>query len=489
MSVLIAGAGPTGLTLAIELARRGVYTRIVDRAAEFSVGSRGDGLQPRTLEVFEDLGVLGEILDSGMGAPLTRVYAGDEIAWEGRMTEPVEPKPDIPYPNLWFVPQWRTEEILRKRLADLGVQVELGTELTRFTQDGTGVTATLSRDGGSETVRASYLVGCDGGRSVVRKALGIPFTGTTDEDLRVLLADVRADGLDHELGHTWMVDEQTFFGLTPLATGPDAYVVAAPAGPDTDPSLDHLQRTLEAMSGRTDIRLRDLTWITVWRLNVRMAERFREGRVFLAGDAAHVHPPTGGQGLNTGVQDAYNLGWKLASVLAGAPAELLDSYEAERVPIAAEVLGVSSELLDKAVEGAAEAMRRDERTQQLGIGYASGPLAVDDREVVAGVRAGDRAPDAPCQDAGDPVRLFDLFRGPHWTLLRLGPDAPSTANPGITSYDVDAPSPGITDAEGHARRAYDVPDGTAVLVRPDGYIGLITSAPATLASYAEGFLP
>jgi hypothetical protein len=275
-------------------------------------------------------------------------------------------------------------------------------------------------------------------------------------------------------GTPWMVDEQTFFGLTPLATGPDAYVVAAPAGPDTEPSLDHLQRTFEAMSGRTDIRLRDLTWITVWRLNVRMAERFREGRVFLAGDAAHVHPPTGGQGLNTGVQDAYNLGWKLASVLAGAPAELLDSY---------------SELLDKAVEGAAEAMRRDERTQQLGIGYASGPLAVDDREVVAGVRAGDRAPDAPCQDAGDPVRLFDLFRGPHWTLLRLGPDAPSTAHPGITSYDVGAPSPGITDAEGHARRAYDVPDGTAVLVRPDGYIGLITSAPATLASYAERFLP
>ncbi len=138
----------------------------------------------------------------------------------------------------------------------------------------------------------------------------------------MLLADVRTDGLNHDLGHGWMLDDgRAFFGFTPLASGPDHYVIATQgvAGEEPDLSLDYLQRTLEKASGRTDIRLHDLTWITLWRPNIRMAERFRDGRVFLAGDAAHVHPPTGGQGLNTGIQDGYNLGWKLAAVLGGAP--------------------------------------------------------------------------------------------------------------------------------------------------------------------------
>jgi hypothetical protein len=302
------------------------------------------------------------------------------------------------------------------------------------------------------------------------------------------LADVRVDGLDHGIGHAWMLgDGGSFFGFTPLATGPDAFVIATQASDvdEADLSLEYLQRTLELASGRTDVRLYDLSWITVWRLNARMAEQFGVDRIFLAGDAAHVHPPTGGQGLNTGVQDAYNLGWKLASVLGGAPAELLDTYQAERLPVAANVLRVSSKILQKHLDGADDANERGAETRQLDLSYRSGPLAVDDRVVPAGLVAGDRAPDAPCMDAdGRPVRLFELFAGPHWTLLRFGATAPDSA--GVESYEIGS---AILDAEGHAADAYGVDAGTSVLVRPDGYVGLITSSAVTLDSYLGRVLP
>ena len=161
----------------------------------------------------------------------------------------------------------------------------------------------------------------------MRKRLAVPFAGETNEDITMLLADVRVEGLDHEYGHGWMLDGQTFFGFTPLAGGDDTYAVNTPAS-GIPPTREGLQQTLEVVSGRADILLRELTWSTIWRPNVRMVKQFRVGRVLLAGDAAHVHPPTGGQGLNTGVQDAYNLGWKLAAVLDGVSDELLDSYEA-----------------------------------------------------------------------------------------------------------------------------------------------------------------
>ncbi|WP_163513154.1 FAD-dependent monooxygenase [Fodinicola acaciae] len=460
-NVLIAGAGPTGLTLGIELARRGVDVRIVDRAERYFVGSRGDGLQPRTQEVFEDLGVLAEIQASGMDAPLMRMYAGEQVVWEGRMADPVEPRPDVPYPNGWFVPQARTEEILRDRLAELGVRVELRTAVTGFEQDADGVTVRLERDGETEVVRAAYLVGADGGRSTVRKQLGIPFVGETNEEIRMTLADVRATGLDHRYGHGWMLEGEKFFGFTPLATGPDTYVIATTG--DVELTLDSLQKQVDAISGRTDIILSDLTWATVWRPNIRMVERFRDGRVFLAGDAAHVHPPTGGQGLNTGVQDAYNLGWKLAAVLGGAPEELLETYQAERLPVAARVLGVSTELLQKYIDGDEDANKRGDNTKGLDISYRTVPGD--------GLAAGDRAPDGLVGER----RLFELFAGPHWTLLRFGAGAPEAD--GVESYEVDAVD------------GYDVPAGSAVLVRPDGYVGLVTSSGAELAGYLRRVSP
>ncbi|PXX53319.1 2-polyprenyl-6-methoxyphenol hydroxylase-like FAD-dependent oxidoreductase [Nocardia tenerifensis] len=465
--VLVAGAGPTGLTIGLELARRDIPVRIVDQAAEFFAGSRGDGIQPRTLEVFDDLGVLDAVLAAGIPMPIMRVHLGGEFVGEHRMAELVEPTPAFPHPNPWVLGQSGTEAILRERLAEFGVHVELDTALTTFDQDATGVTATLTRDGVEETVRVAYLVGADGGRSTVRKALGIAFEGTTDESLRMLLGDVRADALDHQFGYWFAGAEHPMEGIamSPLPGGRQ-FQFAAPLTGDAEPTLEVLQEYVDRYSGRTDITLSELTWVTVWRPNVRLAERFRVGRVFLAGDAAHVHPPTGGQGMNTGIQDAYNLGWKLAAAVHGDESQL-DSYESERRRVAAHVLGISSGLLNKLVDGDEDAMRRGPETQQLDISYRD-PA---DRAPLA---PGDRAPDAPLKDmAGNPIRLFDLFRGPHATTLCFGETG--QLPPGSDTYAVVRPGTTaagqyVVDVEGHAFTAYHATDGTRVVVRPDGYL-------------------
>ncbi|MBF6414443.1 FAD-dependent monooxygenase [Nocardia cyriacigeorgica] len=474
--VLIAGAGPTGLTLAIDLARRGIPVRLIDRAEQFSAGSRGDGIQPRTLEVFDDLGVLDAIHAAGAPAPVMRAYLDGEFVGERRMSEPAEPTPAIPYPNGWMLGQSRTEAILRERLAEFGVGVELGTALESFDQDGDGVTALVSRHGTRETVRAAYLVGADGGASTVRKRLGIAFEGTTDDSVRMLLGDVRADALDHDYGHWFAAADNPMAGiaLSPLPGGRH-FQCAAPLDDDAEPTLATLQRHLDRYSGRDDLILTDLTWVTVWRPNIRLARRFRVGRVLLAGDAAHVHPPTGGQGMNTGIQDAYNLGWKLAAALDGDDAPL-DTYEPERRAVAARVLGLSTDLLDKLIAGDEDAMHRGEQTRQLDLTYR-------DPADPARIAVGDRAPDAPVEDAaGRSVRLFDLFRGPHATLLCFGATGELPTVPGARVYAVVRPGVAVDDAAtvidvgGHAHDAYDAVDGTRILVRPDGYIGDIAGA-------------
>ena len=282
-----------------------------------------------------------------------------------------------------------------------------------------------------------------------------------------------------------MLDGQAFFGFTPLAGAHDTYVLTTGA-PGIPLTLDGLQQTLESASGRSDIRLRELTWSTTWRPNVRMVDQFRIGRVFLAGDAAHVHPPSGGQGLNTGVQDGYNLGWKLGAVLEGVSDELLDSYESERLPVAARVLGISTALLQKHLSGADDAFERGEETRQIDISYRLGPLTLDDASSRV-VAAGDRAPDAPCSGRdGQPVRLFSRYVGPAWTLLRCGSTAPTLDRPDVQSYCVGSE---LVDTDRHIGDAYGVKDGVAVLVRPDGYIGAITSQPADLTTYADRVMP
>ncbi|MBV1850626.1 FAD-dependent oxidoreductase [Catellatospora tritici] len=490
--VLVVGAGPTGLTLACDLARRGVAVRIIDRAPEFPRGSRGKGLSPRSLEVFDDLGVIEPMLAAGATHLRHRKYRGAEVVAEVDPEAGVVPTPDRPYPTGLMIPQWRVEQLLRERLADFGVAVELDAELRGFDQHADGVTATV----GQSRIQARYLVGCDGGRSTVRKALGLSLRGHTPDVQLMAVGDVEVDGLGRDAWHQWFTGDGAIM-LCPLP-GTDAFQVQASHEVDQDgaplePTLARFQQTFDRVAAVPGVRLRDLTWRSSYRVNVRMVDQLRVGRVFLAGDAAHVHPIAGGLGMNTGVQDAYNLGWKLGLVLAGhATPSLLDTYEEERLPIASWLLDITSERLDAVLDaikhtgGGVDAVAAPELSQ-LTLGYPWSRLSVRAASPAAGVRPGDRAPDATLRDpvTGSPVRLFDLFRGPHFTLLGLGerggaaPNCAETAL--VTSYLV-GPG-GLLDADGHAARAYGT--GALVLVRPDGYVGLVADAaqPQAVAGY------
>jgi 2-polyprenyl-6-methoxyphenol hydroxylase-like FAD-dependent oxidoreductase len=477
MMVLIVGAGPTGLTLACELARRGVPFRLIEASPGPQPGSRGKGLQPRTLELFGDLGIVDRVMANGrLAMPMRSTGPDGRVTLSGAEPPELKGRPDIPYAASLITPEWRTEEALRLRLAEFGGAVEFGTTLSGFEQSEQGVSAVVVKDGESATISANWLVGCDGGHSVVRARAGIAFEGETREEVRMIVADVAAGGLDRDAWHMWRHAEG-IAALCPLPST-DLFQYQAGIAPGQNPSLDlaNMQAILERRSGRTDIRLGEPQWSSLWRANIRLADRYREGRVFLAGDAAHIHSPAGGQGMNTGIQDAYNLGWKLAAVAEGASPGLLDSYEAERRPIAAGVLAMSNARLKQAIERNAIPTRRDASTIQLDVGYRGSALTRDDRDETAPLRAGDRAPDATgLKTLEGEHRLFDLTRGGHFTLLNFGPSV--SAGP-RTLHVVEQPTgpDDVADTDGHLAHAYGATGRTLVLIRPDGYVGLISDA-------------
>jgi 2-polyprenyl-6-methoxyphenol hydroxylase-like FAD-dependent oxidoreductase len=472
LPVLISGAGPTGLTLACELARRGIAFRLIEATPVHATSSRGKGIQPRTLEVFEHLGILEEILESGAPYPRIRAHVWRFSFSLKSMYPQRPPTPDVPWPDTWMVPQWRTEAILRDRLAALGGSVELGTRLTGFTQSADSVIATV--DGG-EPIEARYLVGADGGHSTVRKQMGVRFEGEPVSDVRALVGDVEVPGLDRSAWHVWPLARGCILTLCPMP-GSDLFQLAAPLrakAPEPDVSEASVRHFVE---DRIGLEVTRAPWTSLYRPHVRMVDRFRVGRVFLAGDAAHVHPASGGQGLNTGVQDGYNLGWKLAHVLGGAPDALLDSYEEERRPVAASVLGLSKRLLRERKRGRA--------SQQLDLGYRGSALAVETGALGGPLRAGDRAPDAPCSDpSGRPVRLFERMSGAESTLLAFGSAVPPAGCANAIRIPGD-----LVDTAGHARSAYGVRDGF-VLVRPDHYVGIVTEDVGALERYLARIRP
>jgi 2-polyprenyl-6-methoxyphenol hydroxylase-like FAD-dependent oxidoreductase len=487
--VLIAGAGAAGLTLAIDLARRNVAFRLIDKLPSPFAGSRGKGIQPRSQEVFEDLGVIDRLVAVGGTYPAQREYREDGSYEDSPVMERPEASPDEPYLIPLMVPQFLTEAVLRERLAELGHRPHFGCELTSFEQDAEGVTAHVMSADGEETVRVGYLVGTDGGKSYVRHALNIEFPGET-LGVRAVVADVRLEGLGTDAWHRFSegsMEKQTSF--CPLR-GTDMFQVQAPVPMegDIDLSPEAMTAWAAARTGRMDIVIREVLWASVFNMNARMADKYQVGRVFIGGDAAHIHPPTGGQGLNTSVQDAYNLGWKIAAVIQGAPEKLLATYEEERRPIAAEMLGLSTKLLQAAKQRGS--MRRGRETHQLDLGYPDSSLSLNKpARSPERVMAGDRAPDAPIRGAaGQPTRLFKLFQGPHWTLIGYQVDREAiTPRRDLHIHTVGARGD-IIDEGGYVRDAYGVSAGDWVLVRPDSYVGAIVSSGelAALWRYLDG---
>lgn len=373
-SVLIVGAGPVGLALACDLVRRGVRTRLVEQGEELFPGSRGKGLQPRTLEVLDDLG-LGEAVRRECGPyPLMLPWNGTEPGEPFHLAAPGGPRPGEPYGEGRMLPQWRTQALLHERLRALGGSVEFGTRLTGVEQDEDGVNARLTgRDGRASTAHAAYLVAADGGRSTVRTALGIAMTGANVDPSPTLVADVAVAGLDRGHWHMWPHAAGGALGLCPLH-GTGLFQLTARFDPSGGEPETSAQAVRAVVAGRTPLSaedVREVRWASVFRANAALAGAFRRGRVLLAGDAAHIHSPAGGQGLNTGVQDAFNLGWKLGQVLRhGAGDALLDTYEEERMPLAAEVLDLTTRIHRGT-------RQRGRATGQLDIGYRDSSLSAN----------------------------------------------------------------------------------------------------------------
>lgn len=519
VDVLVVGGGPTGLTLAVQLTRFGVHFRIVDKAMDRARESRALAVQARSLEVLQSVG-LGEPLAQA-GSTTTRlmlhVDRGDPVVIDlgnfGRS--------DTRFPYILFVPQSQTEAVLGEHLASRKVAVERGVELADFQDHDGGVRAVLRHPGGhEEQVHAKYLAGCDGAHSAVRKGAGIPFEGGAyPEDFA--LGDVEADGpLQRGAIHAFG-ERQGFAMFFPLGHPTTWRVMAMQRdGPphevtqDRDEvtthnlSLAELQAIIADPTGGS-VQLRDAAWLTWFRLHHRQAARYQKGRVFLAGDAAHIHSPVGGQGMNTGIQDAWNLGWKLALVVQGRASDrLLDSYHAERWPVGRTLLRATDRLFGafaRSVSGSqfvlllrrflvrgvvAPALSSGtirsfafHFVSQLGIRYRTSLASIEgEPRLRRGPRAGDRLPDARVQRGHQATYLQQELSDPGLHLLLCGPggawDKPRASELAqrfagllvIKYLTRDDTEGALVDQDGEALARLGIETTGQYLIRPDGHV-------------------
>ena len=493
--VLIVGAGPTGLMLANQLGRRSVRSMIIDRHAGPALQTRALGVQARTLEIYAQLGIAERALELGKRGTGANIWAN------GRKTARV-PLGEIgrgvtPYPYILILGQDDNEKIMGERLRDWGAAVQWNTELTGLVQAPDHVVATLKQaDGNTREVKAAWVAGCDGAYSAVRELNGITFPGAPYEHV-FFVADTEATGsmVPDELNvYLWRKGFHLFFPMR----GQDHWRIVGIL-PDAlngkkDVSFDDVPPSLRDEAG-TGLSFRACTWFSVYRIHHRAASRFRDRRCFLLGDAAHIHSPVGAQGMNTGLQDAYNLGWKLALVVAGqADSRLLDSYEDERIPVARRLLETTDRAFQLIVNDswmvgilrtqvlarvAALAMglgwvqRLAFRTvSQTGIHYRESALS----EPAGGLpenapRAGDRFPWLQLKlQAGGPVEdLFRKFDDLRFHLFVAGQPAPKVAVPEDFLQIHEIPADPANDTELARAR---IPCASFYLVRPDGHVGL-----------------
>ena len=502
---LVVGAGPVGLTLANELARHGVRCRIIDRAAERSQTSRALAIFPRTLEAFETMGLADRFLALGLRLHGLSLHHGQEEIAQIDLTSVASP-----FPFALGLPQSETERLLAENLSSLGIEVERGVELTGLSQTSDAVRAVVrDGDGREEIVETPWLIGCDGAHSAARHILGMDFEGA-QYDESFILADVQLEStLARDRVHLFL-GEDGVLGVIPFAQ--NRWRIVANIPPESrDQSLPDLTlpevQTLLDRRTMPGLQVSDPVWLARFHISHRKVRQFRQLRVFLAGDAAHIHSPAGGQGMNTGIQDAFNLAWKLALVVRGnAPAQLLASYHVEREPVARDVLNLTDRITRMATmrNSVAQSVRDfllprvsgidfvgdkiADRLAELNVTYGTSPIV--ENHGGGRLKAGDRAPDAELRDEnGRARRLFELFHEPrHVLLLFLGASDSAAANfdeiesaigglPDeiIDSYRIvrgqsELPAE-LRDTSGLAHAAYGLFEGGVVLVRPDGYVG------------------
>ncbi|MFC8519757.1 FAD-dependent monooxygenase [Streptomyces sp. NPDC057257] len=465
--VLVVGAGPTGLLLAAELAQAGVAATLVERRAEESNLTRAFAVHARTLELLDCRSLADELIAGGVTIDSVRLFGRADLDL-GRLP--------TRFPYVLVTPQYETERVLRERAQALGVDVRPGTELVSLRQDSDGVDAELrTPDGSLRTERAAYLVGTDGVHSTVRRQLRMPYVGRSSVMRSVVLADVR-------------LAEPPSQVLTVNSSG-DGFAFVAPFGddwyrvitwnrrrqlPDDAPvDLDEVREDTRRVLG-TDFGMHDARWMSRFHNDERQVPCYRQGRVLLAGDAAHTHSPAGAQGMNTGLQDAFNLGWKLAATVRGdADEALLDSYDAERHPVGREVVRMTGMLLRlvvlrarplRALRGlvGGSALRVPAVADKVA-GALSGIAIRYPSPLGAHPAAGARAPDLPLSHEDGPSRLHEALRTGRFVLL-VSDDGQSYTGE-VEGYDVDVHP--VAEP-----RATAVPP--LVLVRPDGYIAWAT---------------
>ena len=505
--VLVAGAGPVGLTLASELWRYGVRCRIVSKNSGVRETSKALILHVRTQEVFEAMGLVDQA--KAEAQPLHQVELS---AYDKHIGRWVLSGVDSPHPSPIIIGQNRTEHLLEEHLKLLGGCVEWQVEAKGFQQDPNGVTVQLQHaDGQPETFHTRYIVGCEGSRSLVRETLGLPFEGGRYENEQFIQADAKIRWTLPR-GNSYLF--LTEAGYMMVIEMPDELVRVFISLPDpdpnnkADPTLEEVQAALNRLAA-LDAELYDPIWLARYRTSHRRAPQFRVDRAFIAGDAAHVHVPIGGQGMNTGIQDAFNLGWKLASVLKGvAQPKILDSYNDERHPVAVALLDGTdlayrnvlhpSELLQKAVRLFGPFIVRQNLVQtrfrntleEIEIGYRQS-LLVEDHGGSHGPQAGDRAPDATVVRQADraTVRLFQVLRGTQWNLLLFAGKKPSadtytklmtlanqsTQYPQVkVHYITTVPAEGqsvLLDRLEYLHDKYGVEQPCLYLIRPDWFVG------------------
>jgi 2-polyprenyl-6-methoxyphenol hydroxylase-like FAD-dependent oxidoreductase len=497
LEAVVVGAGPVGLVAACELARRGIRIRVIDKLAEPTTESRAIAIHSRSLDMFDRMGIIDDLVATGAKSTAMKMYSNGAELFHVTLDGV-----DSAFPFSLLTPQTETERVLLERLTSLGVAVERGTELTDLTQgDAVAQVTVRHSDGTAETIATPWVIGADGSRSTVRHLVGAQLKGSFKGE-RFILGDCDADSdLDADSMHTMFAPEGPVLFM-PMRNG-RARIMAeihdAPGTPlNLQPPQDDLQRILDDRVG--GITITKSHWLTCFEIHHGQVPAYRYGRVFLVGDAAHIHSPAGGQGMNTGMQDAFNLAWKLAATIRGDGGNaLLDSYQVERYPVAERVIDFSA-TLTKAVtlRGGARVVRNAimkvvgnipavgdklaNVVEEIGIGYQGSPAVLDRRPRHADVVAGQHLP-----HSDDPELRKELSRAcsaGHTVLTVAAPDSPAPpAEPAgrvqvlITSdgTPVDGYDEIIVDPGRVIAKRYGLRSGGRVVVRPDGYIGAVTA--------------